>query len=455
MPSSRWRRGLIRLLAIAVTVLLSGAGWQVLHHRPPILLTANGHRIDDPMATLQTGERKVLDLVASRHGVRANDTRCYYTTTDLSSPYPVPVTLQIACGPVLFIDGDNSQPYLTFPLSAIPASGGRVRLTVSGDADQTLISGDSPGRRLVRPDSLQPPGGIDGAGGLILPPAPPAVTDVLTHTSRIGSNITSASPSAVMIGPRSGVRLLKYGFVQRYGTGDAARSAPHGKRLLAFQVQPMPGDLAYLPPQLSVRVGGGLERGPLIITNDYVVTAVPATAPSVDLVLTDGGVSQSLSLLTGEPGSSNPLIESRTKLTANVATSKKVTVRVKAAHGAAGLISGVMTISGVRLSYWGGDGSHASTPDRALLHVMATVKLTGDKQGYGVESGLLSVTPIGMGSAIARNAAADKNSQVDDVVDVPASITSGTISFSGTVTNSSGSMTVITPVNVAFTIPAS
>jgi hypothetical protein len=451
VPSSRWRRGWIRLLASAVIIVLAGAGWQVLHHRPPTLLTVNGARIDDPMATLEAGERKLLDLVAKRHGVRAASARCYFTTTDLSSHYPVPVTLQIACGPVLFIDGDGDQPYLTFPLRATPESGGRIKLSISGDPDQTLISGTSPGRRLVRPDSQDPP---DGAGGLVLPPAPAAVADVLTHTVKISSDLTAAGPGAAMIGAQSGVRLLKYGFIERYGSGDAARSAPRNKKLLAFQVAPMAGDSGSAAPQLSIRTNG-VERGPLVLTNDFVVTAVPTNATAVDLVLTDGGVEQSISLLTGLPASSNPLITNRTNRVATIATSKTVSVRVKATKGTAGITSGTITLSGIRLSYWAPDGSHAGKSDQALLHVMATVKLAGDKRGYGAETALLSVTVTGTaGSLPARNVAANKRTQVDNVVTVPADITAGTVTYSGTVTTPSGSITVITPVKLPFAIPA-
>jgi hypothetical protein len=450
MPSSRWRRGWIRLLALAVIAVLAGAGWQVLHHRPPILLTLDGVRIDEPMAPLEAGERKVLDLVARRHGVRATNTRCYYTTTSLSSVYPVPVTPQIACGPVLFIDGDSDQPYLTFQLSHRPAPGGRVRLSLSGDAGQNLITGTAPGRRLVRPDSTVPP---DGNGGLLLPAAPPAVADVLTHTTRIGSDIANAAPNTVMIGANAGIRLVKYGYVERYGIGDLARSAPRGKKLLAFQVAPLAGDIGDGPPQLSVRVAG-VERGPLVITDDYVVTAVPTDAPAVDLVLNDGGLKQSISLITGRPSDTNPAIASRTNRAATVSESKGVTVRVKAARGAPGLSSGTITVSAVRLSYWAPDGSHASGSNRALLHVIATVRLTGDKRGYGAESALLTVTAPGSRPAKARNAAKDKTTQVDDVVDVPASMSSGQLTYSGTVTTTTGSITVITPVQLQFAIPA-
>jgi hypothetical protein len=84
---------------------------------------------------------------------------------------------------------------------------------------------------------------------------------------------------------------------------------------------------------------------------------------------------------------------------------------------------------------------------------MATVRLTGDPFEYGAETGLITLT-VGSGTSLkARNAAANQTSQIDNVIDVPAGITSGTISYSGTVATSTGTITVVTPVSLPFTIP--
>ena len=91
-----------------------------------------------------------------------------------------------------------------------------------------------------------------------------------------------------MVGRLSGVRLVEYGFVDSYGWGERARTAPAGYRLMAFAAQAVPGEMAEQAPDLSVRVDGK-ERGPLAATSDYVITAVPANAQPVDLVLTDSG----------------------------------------------------------------------------------------------------------------------------------------------------------------------
>jgi hypothetical protein len=279
------------------------------------------------------------------------------------------------------------------------------------------------------------------------------VGDVLTKTAAIGSPISAASSDAVLVGRTSGVRLLSYGFVQHYGSGRDIRSAPPGRRLLAFTATPVDGDDGKAPPDLSIRVGD-TERGPLVVTADYVVAAVPDQATNVDLVLTDSGLKQSLSLLTGKPSTQNPAVCARVNRSAQVGVTKDVTVKVRQGAVAAGMTSGTFTVSTVSLSYWGQDGSHPTTPEMAFLHVEALVKLAGDRKGYGAESGLLSLSIPGYPTLYARNAAADVSTHVDDVIEVPADLTIGTIHYSGTITTASGTISVVTAESVPFRIPA-
>ena len=82
------------------------------------------------------------------------------------------------------------------------------------------------------------------------------------------------------------------------------------------------------------------------------------------------------------------------------------------------------------------------------------MKLDGDRQPYGAEAGLLSAQLPGSGTLSARNAAVDPSQQVDDVIDVPASATTGQVSYAGTLQTSKGTITVLTPVSIPFDIPA-
>jgi hypothetical protein len=449
-PGQQRRRVAVRALAATVIVLLTGAGWLVLHRTRQAVLSYSGHRVQSPMSVLVRAEQQVDELVLQRHGARSDATRCYFQTAQDGSSRPLPVTAELACGPVRFLDGDGSHPYLTVPLRSSPGPSGRVVLSVAGGPSGAQVSGADAGRRLVRPDSLTPPAG-DVA--LPAPPPPRASNDVLTRTSAVGGGLQQAGRDAVMIGRTSGVRLVSYGFVDRYGSGDDARSAPSGRRLLAFKVTPVGGESASVAPRLSVRVGTTV-RGPLVVTADYVVTAVPTDVRSVELMLDDSGTAQSLSLLTGAPGAANPALASRINRSVRLDLARPVTVRVQGRKGAAGLTSGVISFGQVSLSYWAPNGSHPADPGNAFLHVLATVRLTGDPQPFGAEAALISVMLPGGRPITARNAAADPVHQVDDVVEVPVDVTSGTLRYSGTVTNSLGTVTVVTAVSVPFTIPA-
>jgi hypothetical protein len=287
------------------------------------------------------------------------------------------------------------------------------------------------------------------------------VTDggpILTTASALGSPITKAGPGSVLVGPTAGVRLVSYGFIQRYQFGaiaDQPRTAPAGRRLIAFSAQPAPGEEASTMPALSIRVGAE-ESGPLVSTANYVVASVPMDPTNVDLVLTDGGVKQSISLLTGQPSAANPAICSRLHRMSAVGSSVSVSVKVKALHASPGVTSGTFSLRSVSLSYWGLDGSHPSDVHSALLHVGAVVTLAGDPTGYGAEAGLLSATstsePIVGGRA--RNAAPHPATQVDDVIEVSAELTSGLIHYSGTISTPSGEVWVLSPVSIPFVIPA-
>jgi hypothetical protein len=393
--------------------------------------------------------------VRGRHGVKAADARCYYSTTEAAavadphSDLPVAIGDRMYCGPVLFVDGDPSRPFLVFNLVAVPGQTPATMQLAVNSADGDPDGADPrPVIGLVRPDGKLPP----ARDQLRLPRPPAAVGDVLTTTSTLRAPLTPAPPAARMVGLLSGVRLVEYGYVGSYGWGDRTRTAPPGYRLLAFAVDPLAGEFGDQNPDLSVRIDG-VERGPLTSTSDYLVTAVPNRARSVDLVLTDSGLKQSISLLTGAPADGNPAVTVRAHLGQQLLVAKPVRVRLKTAGGT-GQLDGMLTVRTLSLTYWAADGSHCSGPDRALLHVVATVKLDGDRQAYGAEAGLISVTLPEAGRLTAKNAAADPTRQIDDVIEVPASITSGTLSYSGMLRTSKGTITVLTPVTVPFAIPA-
>jgi hypothetical protein len=64
------------------------------------------------------------------------------------------------------------------------------------------------------------------------------------------------------------------------------------------------------------------------------------------------------------------------------------------------------------------------------------------------------VTVPGLGRLTSDNAASDPGTEVDDVVQVPASLTTGSVDFGGSVKTAKGTLTVLTPASIAFQIPA-
>ena len=211
------------------------------------------------------------------------------------------------CGPVLFIDGDPTRPFLTFNLVASPGrTPGTMQLAVNNADGDPDGADPRPASQLIRPDGKQPPAHVQ----LKPPRPPPAVGDVLTTTSTLRTPLTPAPQPPGWSAWPSGVRLVEYGFVDSYGWGDRARTAPSGYRLLAFAADPLAGEYGDQAPDLSVRIDG-VERGPLTSTSDYLVTAVPAHAKSGGPGAHRQRPEAVVSLLTGQPDQANPAITVR------------------------------------------------------------------------------------------------------------------------------------------------
>ncbi|MGX7679801.1 hypothetical protein ACSMXN_13000 [Jatrophihabitans sp. DSM 45814] len=358
----------------------------------------------------------------------------------------------------------------------------------------------SAGYSKSRPNSIGRSGQPESGGDSGTDKAPTrAVGDVLTKASAISSPIARASADAVLTGRTTGVRLLSYGFVQDYQVGKQLYSAPVGKQLIAFSVTPSAGEVASdeatdkiaghdssgvasgtpdgapissaapdgppdAVPDLSIRVGN-TERGPLVITDEYLVVAVPANsgtnagtnagtvATNVDLVLTDSGVRQSISLITGKHNADCLAISMRTHRAAVVGLSRGVNVKVTEPSGALGMTSGTMTVRTASLSYWAADLTHPDSPRSAFLHVSAIVKLAGDPAGYGAEPGLLWLRLPDGSTVGATNGAADPSKDVDDIFEVPANLSTATLVYAGSEKADKGALTVVTPVTVPISIP--
>jgi hypothetical protein len=109
------------------------------------------------------------------------------------------------------------------------------------------------------------------------------------------------------------VTLLSSGWVAHDGRDAGIRSAAAGQKLLAFEVSFGEGENAapkFGKLRLVVSVDNATPRRlPLghtaLASAQRFVVGVPAATRAVDLALTDSGVTQRLSILTGKPSAGN------------------------------------------------------------------------------------------------------------------------------------------------------
>jgi hypothetical protein len=445
------------LLVVAVVVVLAvgaGAVWYLLRPDKP-KFTFAGKDIKDASQVLDSAEKNVSALVKQRHGASSDSTRCYFAVPKHASggAKKTDVDSHLRCGPVLFVDGDPNAQYLQYLLTPTPA-GDSVQLAIGGQPSSPNPSpvGDFD---LKRPDGKNPP---SGAGGLTVPAPPPAETDVLT-TSDLGPVPTpaSAAATAAMVGRDTGVKLVSAGYVPRYGSGDEARSAPAGERLVAFRVSQLDGDLAAenMWDELTVATQGKAAQ-PLPqpdAASDYEVLAVPA-GTSAQLTLTDGGYTQTLSLPDGRPGSQNLAVLARTHRDATVNSTQAVPVSVSSG-GVARSVTFTTTLADVGIDFWSSKKPtlHASTPDHALLTIdMTFTSAVLGTDTFGFPTGLLALNLPDGTSVKAQNVATA--GKILNVFDVPANITSATIVATGSEIEEGVTFTVTRAVSFPFSIPA-
>lgn len=468
----RRRRTRVPLIVGLVAVLAAGlgvGGYLLFRGSSSPTLTFDGKAIDLPDKPLQQTAAVVRSLVSSRHGAQSKDTRCYYAlrTQPTQDAKKSDVDDSIWCGPVLFVDGDPSKQYLRFPLNSQPAADGKVTLTPSGQPASDDPEAVPSGLELKRPDKARPP---SGAGGLSVPAPPPAAKNALLAAD-LGSATVPAAPHGAVIGSiNGGVTITKLGTVKRYGSGDAARSAPSGYKLIAFRLTGALGDdgvPADLSSDAAVSINSGAaHKLPNAASDQYLVVAVPKSARSVDLVLNDGGYKQTLSLLSGKPGAHNIKVLARSHRHSDVR--KSGTVRfaysqtVGFPDGSSGTSqTGTFTVDGAMLAFrLPSKHVKASSTSKALLYVEIGFTVPESPgRNFGFPPATMTFRPTGGGSIKARNVATAAD-RIYNIFEVPADLTSGTLRVAGSSTttfvNSSSTYTttIATPISLLVTFPA-
>jgi Protein of unknown function (DUF2510) len=453
-PAKKRGRALLIGAVIVVLAVAAGAVWYLLRPDNP-KFTFAGKDIKDASTVLDSAATNVSALVKERHGASSDSTRCYFAVPKhpSSGAKKTDVDSHLRCGPVLFVDGDPSAQYLQYLLSSTPA-GDSVALAVGGQPSSPNPSpvGDFD---LKRPDGKSPP---SGAGGVSVPAPPAAQKDVVT-TSDLGPVPVPAASAetALMVGRDTGVKLVSAGYVVRYGSGDEARSAPAGERLVAFKVSELDGDIgsSSMWEELTVAIDG---KSPQPVPqpeteSDYEVIAVPVST-AAQLTLADGGFTQTLSLPDGKPGSQNLAVLTRKHRDVTVNSTQPVSVSLSSG-GVSRSVTFTTTLAGAGLDFWSSKKAtlHAATPDHALLTIdMTFTSAVLGSDTFGFPTGLLALKLPNGTTVKAQNVATAGS--VLNVFEVPANITSATIVATGAETDEGVTFTVTHAVSFPFSIPA-
>ncbi len=423
-----------------------------MHKGKAPAFTFNGTTINQADATLSQAEKALDVIVTQRHGDKSPDTRCYF---GVASDAPkgtrkTDVDSAVRCGPVLFVDGDMNRTYLSFPLTSSPAKHGSLSLAAGSAPISADPSAVPAGITLRRPDGQSPP-----ADGTLKVPAPPAAPkDALLAAFLTGQPLPAAPHDAVMASLRGGIRLTKVGVITRYGSGDNARTAPDGQRLVAFAYSSVPGQIGDVSPThsetgLSVNSAAS-RRLPSAANGQVIVAAIPARA-TADLVLYLDQIRQTISLPSGKPGPSNLAVLRRSHIDAALSLNKAMTIKFTR-PGASANLAGRVTATHALIGYWTDDGKHhASSGSKALLWIDFRFRVPNQTDQTGVDAPLLTITPAG-GRPIRANDL-DRSDKVFAVFEVPATFTRGTVKISGTEPGTTA-ISVVTPISFTLAIPA-
>ncbi len=445
------KRTLLYVAAAVVVLLVAGlVAWLVWPDKAAPKYTYEGKALSNADTTLSSAESMVNATVLKRHGAKSADTRCYFAQAKepASGTKKSDVDQSLRCGPVLFVDGDPAQQYLSVTTTSTRA-GGKVELKpqpIADDADPAAVPATI---TLSRPDGKTAPA---GNGGLKVPDPPAADANVLT-TAELG---TAAPPksldNAVMVAKDVKVTLTSAGEIERYGTEDEARSAPSGQQLIAFRILYGAGDVSGSGSAKATLVVGGQSRTvPQADSGEYVVAGVPSSGDA-KLQLVDGGVTQTLSVPDGKPGAGNIQVLTRKHRTSFALKTFSVPVKVSKGSSSANLtLHGRVSIAS--LDYWipAHTDQHASSPKNGILSMNLTYTRTGSSSTFGFDPQLVKLHAGGK-TYSARNVAGA--GRIDNVFEVPASFTSGTVVISGSEKASGITLRITKATSFTLDIPA-
>ena len=426
-PPKRSNKKLFAIIAAVLAVLLVGGG--LFFFLSGDDLTYQGRDIVEPEKVLSDAESRLAGIVEERNGATNDDTSCYFVlknaeTTDIEDG--------LVCGPVLFVDGDPSKPYLTFPLEG-SAGDDDARLTVAAEPTSPEPAELANPDLLLRPDGTSPP---EANGGLAVPEPPRAEEGIFTAIPAEGVDLEPTPVTARIGSPTMSIDVTAIGEAQRYGQGDEARRPAEGEKFIAFEFASGPGEIGpiaefsvavQVDDEEPVPLPDGAEPGGAPVA---LAISVPQDTTEVSLVVTEGTIVQRVSLTTGEPDPGNIALWQRENRSQSLAFSQPLTVRASKPGFVTEDIPTVLSVDGVDLAYFAGpDRDRApSAPTNAFLVLDTVIDLEGVPGQFETVFWTLTLPD---GTVVPAGDLLDDPNEIAIVFEVPASFTEGTLTFGG------------------------
>ena len=434
---------------VAVVALLLVVGGLFLFRGDP--LTFDGRTVADPEGVLTEADDALAAYAEGRNGATGDDSRCWFELTDADRDA---VRDALVCGPVLFVDGEADRSWLRFPVTA-EADGEDVRLTVATEPTDPEPGTRPAGDLLHRPDGGTPP---EGSGGLEAPAPPEAEAGWSASGPFEDVSWNAPEVPARLSGPGAAVVITGLAQPERVGSGDDARRAADGDRLIAVQYAVGGGEgLSTAAPRITYEVSGAdpVPVEPSLLTPGSTVEAalsVPEDAEAADLVVDDAGIVQRLSLLTGEPAAGNIQVVTRDNRRFDLNASQQLpgTVSSPTVPPTPNVPFTITVADGALVWFGGPDGSKRPDPARAWLVVDVTM-VAPNSAPSAVLPALLSLR-LPDGAVVP---AVDLN---DDpglgliAFDVPATFSAGVLAVTGIGTFPDGVVVDFGPGRVEFPV---
>lgn len=325
--------------------------------------------------------------------------------------------------------------------AALVAVAAAVVLSAGGLAVAMNWPGDDPGSG----PSAAGTGSTDPSTSAEEPPPPATVGAVIAAAT---TAVPAAEPGLAMAAAAGGVRVARLGEVETVGSGEDERSAPEGGRLLAFRLTDWPCERescrSWSQLGLKLAVGGEQRRLPAAGGVDTFVVAVPAEVTDVDLVLRADKLSQSISLLTGEPGPENVEVLARSGRVDRIGERFTLTERTSEAFDYGSVVTDTVPrdvkVTRAELSFFTVHG-RPSSPQRAFLKLRAEYTIPfGPSAGQPYAFDLREISFVARDGTRYAARDIDEGAGVNAVFEVPADLRGGTFRLGGSYATSSNGL---------------